>query len=68
MKLVKREGIFRIYELTESECKQFGRVYPTLVCWSEEPGTVNEDIGNLNHSETETETLEEMVAWCKEHS
>ena len=63
-RFIKTEGDFRIYELTESECKTHGRVFPTLVCWDKnEP-----EIGNMHRTENETETLEEMVKWCKEYS
>lgn len=35
-KFIKTEGNFRIYELTASECKEHGRVYPTIVCWDKD--------------------------------
>ncbi len=64
-KFIKTEGNFSIYELDEKECKMHGRVYPTLVCWDKDE---HEDIGNMSLTENETETLEEMVEWCKEYS
>ena len=64
-KFIKTEGDFRIYELDAKECKMHGRVYPTLVCW---PSTHHEDIGDMSLTENETETLEEMVEWCREYS
>lgn len=64
-RFIKVEGDFRIYELTASECKMHGREYPTIVCWDK--GNP-EDVGNMNYTENETETLEEMVEWCKQYS
>lgn len=64
-RLLKKEGNFGIYELTESECKMHGREYPTIVCWDKED---HENIGNMSRTENETETLDEMVKWCKEYS
>ena len=64
-KFIKTEGNFRIYELDEKECRQHSREYPTLVCWDKDN---HEDVGNMNLTENESETLEEMIKWCKEYS
>lgn len=59
-KYLGRESSYRIYELTEEECKRHGREYPTIVCWHEDG-----EIGNMNLTENETETVEEMRKWCR---
>lgn len=64
-KFIKREGIYSIYELDARECKQHGREYPTLVCWY---SNHHETIGNMHYTENETETIEEMIDWCKQYS
>lgn len=61
-KFIKTQGNFRVYELDEKECKQHSRVYPTFVCWDKD------NIGNMNLTENETETLDEMIKWCKEYT
>lgn len=65
MKFVKTVGQFRIYELDERECKQHSREFPTVACWL---ATHHEDIGNMNLTENEAETIEEMSEWCEEYS
>lgn len=65
MKFVKRVNDYRIYELEEKECKDNYRSYPCYVCWLEEVGTCNDDIGNLNTDENECGTLAEMSEWCE---
>lgn len=64
-KFIKTQGNFRIYELDKEECKIHGREYPTLVCWDKDD---HEDIGNMSLTKNESETLEEMIKWCKEYS
>lgn len=64
-RFVEKIGIYRVYELDQRECKQHGREYPTLCAWI---ANHHEDIGNMNLTENETETLEEMRAWCEEYS
>ena len=64
-KFIETIGDYRVYELDEGECKQNFRVYPTLVCWL---ATHHEDIGNMNLTENESETIEEMTEWCKKNS
>ena len=51
--------------LSEKECKENFREYPTLACWL---STHHEDIGNMNLTENESETIEEMKEWCEEYS
>ena len=68
MKFVKSVGDFRIYELNPKECDRHYRVYPTFVCWEERLGTTNPDIGDLDYSENESETLKEMTEWCEKNS
>lgn len=68
MKFIKTVGDYRIYALDERECKQHHRLYPTLVCWEEKLGTLNPDIGDMSMTENESETIEEMVEWCKKYS
>lgn len=68
MKFVKTVGDYRIYELDERECKQHYRPYPTLVCWEEKYSTLNPYIGDMSMTENESETIEEMVEWCKKNS
>lgn len=65
MKFVGKVGIYSIYELEAKECKQHYRVYPTIVCWL---STHHEEIGHLNYSENETETIQEMIKWCNQYS
>ena len=65
MKFVKTVGLYRVYELEERECREHGRVYPTLVCWLKNH---HEDIGNMSLTENESETIEEMTEWCEEYS
>lgn len=64
-KFIKTEGDFSIYELDARECKQHFREYPTFVCWDKDN---HEDIGNMNLTENESGTIEEMTEWCKEYS
>ena len=68
MKLVNRIGDYRIYALDERECKQHHKPYPCYVCWEEKLGTTNRDIGNLSLTENESDTLQDMVDWCKDNS
>ena len=46
----------RIYKLTEMECKNFGRVYPTFCYWQS-----NDDIGNMLLTENEAESIKELI-------
>ena len=64
-RFVKTEGLYRIYELDQRECRMHSREYPTFVCWL---GTHHEEIGNMILTENETETIDEMIEWCKEYS
>ena len=64
-KYIKTEGLYRIYELSEAECKQHSREFPTFVCWY---NSHNDDMGNMRHTENESETIEEMAKWCREYS
>ena len=64
-RFIKTEGEFRIYELDERECRQHLRAYPTIVCWNKDDHDI---IGNVSLTEHESETIEEMIKWCKEHS
>lgn len=64
-KFIKTIGDYRVYELDERECKQHSREFPTLVCWL---GTHHEDIGNMNLTENESATIEEMTEWCEKNS
>ena len=64
MRLASRIGDYRIYKLTEEECRTFYKPYPCYVCWEEKPGTINHDIGNLLTTENETDSLAEMELWC----
>ena len=65
MKFVEKIGLYSVYELSEKECKKNFREYPTFACWL---STHHEDIGNMNQTENETETMEEMKEWCNEYS
>lgn len=64
-KFIAKEGIYSIYELDAKECRQHFREYPTLACWL---STHHDDIGNMNLTENESETIEEMVEWCRKYS
>ena len=64
-KFIQKQGAYSIYELDAKECRLHGRVYPTLVCWY---SSHHDEIGNMSLTENETETLEEMTAWCEEYS
>lgn len=46
----------RIYKLTEKECKDFDRVYPTFCYWQSE-----NDIGNMLLTENEAESVKELI-------
>ena len=58
-------GLYRVYELTGRECIRHGREFPTFVCWYDHH---QEDVGNMNLTENESETIEEMKKWCEEYS
>ena len=58
---IKTENGFRIYKLDSIECKYYKRTYPTFVCWKG-----HDEVGNMDFTENETETLTEMVEWCRE--
>jgi hypothetical protein len=62
---IKTEGNFSIYELSNNECRQHGREFPTLVCWDKDD---HEDIGNMRLTKNETGTLDEIISWCREYS
>ena len=64
-KFIDKVGIYRIYELSEKECQQHFREYPTFVCCL---SSHHEEIGNMNQTENETGTIEEMTDWCKKYS
>lgn len=64
-KFVARIGLYSIYELSEKECKENSRVYPTLVCWQSDH---HEEIGDMSLTENESETIAEMAEWCQEYS
>ena len=64
-KFIDKVGIYRIYELNEKECRQHFREYPTFVCWL---SSHHEEIGNMNRTNNETSTIEEMTNWCKQYS
>ena len=68
MYFVKQIGNYRIYELTQKECRENFRVYPMFACWWEYKNETNPDIGNMHYTENETESLSEMVEWCEEQS
>ena len=63
-RLIQKEGIYGIYELDKKECETNYRLYPTFVAWD---WRYPEDVGCISLSENETETLDEMIEWCKEH-
>ena len=56
---IKTVAGYRIYKLTLEECKQYSRAYPCYVTWKYE-----DDIGNMDLTENESETLNDMVKWC----
>lgn len=61
---IKEQGKYRIYELSKEECMTHFREYPTIVCWDKR----DNEIGNMNRTENETETLEDMIKWCNQYS
>ena len=65
MLFVKKVGIYSIYELDRKECREHWGVFPTFVCWYSHH---HEEIGNMSTTENESETLLEMVSWCKQYS
>lgn len=64
-RLVEKCGIYSVYELSERECASHFREFPTFVAWL---SSHHDEIGNMNATENETETIDQMRQWCKEYS
>jgi hypothetical protein len=55
---------YDIYELSKEECKENGRVYPTLCAFSSDWDEAEDGERHVDNSESEFETLKEAKGWC----
>lgn len=63
MLLVKKVGCYGVYELSKNECEELSKPFPMFIAWDwKHP----EEVGNIRCSETESSTLEGVVAWLNE--
>lgn len=65
MKHLTTECGYDIYELSKEECKEHGRVYPTLCAFYSDWDESEDGERHVNDSECEFETLREAKSWCK---